>query len=172
MVAAKLACDLPSVERLQQVLRFDLEAGKAFWLTNTGGRVVGSEARSAHRTGYIYVQVDGCRFALHRAMWAVAHGRWPDHTVDHIDGDTRNNAISNLRDVSFAQNCLNRKTYKNNSTGHKGVYITPSGKWTALIQKSGKSVYLGRFDTKDAAAAAYQAAAASLHGEFSRSSQE
>lgn len=170
MVAAKLSDELPSVERLQQALSFDLQAGKAYWKTSAGGQTVGAEVKYRHKSGYAYVQVDRMRFSLHRAIWAIANGFWPERTIDHIDGDTLNNAISNLRLASFAENCLNRKKYKNNQSGEVGV-SRKHGKWAAQVNKGGKSHYLGLFDTKEAASAAYKAAATALHGEFSRHTQ-
>jgi ribosomal protein S27AE len=44
--------------------------------------------------------------------------------------------------------------YANNTTGVRGVYQTKYGAWTAMIGVDKKLVYLGTFDTKEAAAAA------------------
>lgn len=45
-----------------------------------------------------------------------------------------------------------------NTSGIKGVFHDKSGKWIAYINKDGKRTYLGRYDTKDLAAEAREAA--------------
>jgi hypothetical protein len=40
------------------------------------------------------------------------------------------------------------------SSGKRGVYYCPSGRWTARLQHDGKQVRLGRFDTLEEAAEA------------------
>ena len=56
-----------------------------------------------------------------------------------------------------------------NTSGRKGVcWNKGSGKWQAGIKVRGKSLHLGLFDDIDAAAAAYQQAAAHHFGQFAR----
>ena len=48
---------------------------------------------------------------VHMAVWLWFYGAKPQHTVDHIDRDKRNNRIWNLRDVDmFDQNRNNSNT--------------------------------------------------------------
>jgi HNH endonuclease/AP2 domain len=93
------------------------------------------------------------------------HGPSPDISVrlhklltgydltDHIDGDTLNNRLSNLRPATHAQNMLNRKLGKNNTSGYKGVYWNKRHtRWVARVRIDGKTVYYGEFlDKEDAA---------------------
>ena len=51
--------------------------------------------------------------------------------VDHIDRDPANNHFSNLRWVSPSINCKNKKTYKNNTSGQKGVTQKYENVWSA-----------------------------------------
>ncbi len=59
---------------------------------------------------------------VHRVIWELTHGVIPDnYVIDHIDGDSLNNSIDNLRAVSSETNSRNRCINKNNSTGVAGV---------------------------------------------------
>lgn len=91
----------------------------------------------------------------------------PDIQVDHENSDTLNNLRSNLRRASHSDNQHNRGLQKNNTSGYKGAYFL-RGSWMALIMNSGKSHYLGTFDSPEAAHAAYCEAATRLHGPFVR----
>ena len=90
--------------------------------------------------------------------------------VDHIDGDTKNNNISNLRWVSQQENCQNHKRPKNNSSGMTGVYFhNQAKKWMARIGSGGRSYrHLGLYDTIEEACDARAKAEQEQYGEFSR----
>ena len=62
------------------------------------------------------------RIFYHHAVWAWHHGRFPTQ-LDHIDGDTLNNRIGNLREVTQSENNCNMiNPWKTNPiTGLPGV---------------------------------------------------
>ena len=61
---------------------------------------------------------------VHRIIWQLQYGDIPDGlVVDHIDGNSLNNNLNNLRLVTQEENCKNRRKSKNNSSGHHGVTI-------------------------------------------------
>ena len=96
-------------------------------------------------------------------------GAWPEKHIDHINGDPADNRWINLREATISQNCQNRRKPNTNTSGIRGVsWHKTQRKWCANIKLAGKAYYLGSFDTKDAAGAAYAAASANLHGEFGR----
>lgn len=87
--------------------------------------------------------------------------------IDHINGNRLDNRKENLRVATCSQNVMNRGKQANNTRGYKGViYDKSRGKWRAEITANKKSHYLGRFDTAEEAALAYNEAAKELHGEF------
>ncbi len=87
--------------------------------------------------------------------------------IDHIDRNPLNNQKSNLRICTVSQNGCNRGKNKNNTSGYKGVYLKPNGKWNAVIGTNGQYINLGTFSEKVDAARAYNDAALLYHGEFS-----
>jgi hypothetical protein len=82
--------------------------------------------------------------------------------------DGLNNRWNNLREATLAENRMNRGKQKNNTSGFKGVFIHPDGKWQAKIGHQKKQIHIGLFDCRAAAYFAYIIAANIRHGEFAR----
>lgn len=104
-----------------------------------------------HRQGYLRFFLFGKGYYRHRAIFCMAHGFMP-RFVDHINGDTGDDRLENLREVSYRDNYLNQKMTK--ATGHIGVYPTPQGGWYASIRVHNKLKRLGTFGTEEEAIAA------------------
>jgi hypothetical protein len=96
------------------------------------------------------------------------HGYIPDY-IDHINGDSLDNRIENLREATQSLNGANSKLAKSNTSGFKGVtWRKDTKKWMAQITKNKKHYNLGSFENIEAAATAYRIAAEKLFGEFAR----
>jgi hypothetical protein len=106
--------------------------------------------------------------STHRRIWEATNGPIPDGmTIDHIDGNSNNNSLSNLRLAdSYGQN-QNRGNFRNNTSGYKGVR-QEGVKFRAKVASGGVKYDLGLFPTAEEASQAYQNAAKELHGEFYR----
>lgn len=87
------------------------------------GDVAGSVSVD-NKKGYSQCNVTlSCKdYVAARVIWTMHNGRIPDDLViDHIDGNTLNNRLTNLRVVSHCVNGRNTKLNKNNTSGIKGV---------------------------------------------------
>lgn len=149
------------IDALRALFRYDEDAGVLIRLSTGVATGVQWKKSKHHRYGWIDLPKRR-RVQLHRAVFAVVHGRWPTDQIDHIDGDPTNNRVENLREVSGLENQRNMKRYTNNTSGHTGVRLTASGKWQALITDNGRRIHLGVFEDVEDAAAAYRAKADEL----------
>lgn len=165
---------LPSPDELRQLLRYDPETGKLFWLhkpdIGRGNRIfnalcAGREALTANNgMGYHSGNIAGVKCYAHRAAWALSTGEWPKASIDHIDQDKSNNRIDNLREVGHAENARNAKIPRNNTSGVLGVFWHKRWmKWEAHISVGGRKKFLGYF-TSIAEAAAARAEANKAYG--------
>ena len=87
--------------------------------------------------------------------------------VDHIDGDSLNNTLSNLRWATPQENTFNAKCYSNNLLNIKGVQKRENGRYRARIRHNGILINIGHYDTLEEARQAYINKANELFGEFS-----
>jgi hypothetical protein len=151
------------VERLRELFTYNSDTGVLRRRINRGARFKAGEIVGCNVGGYLKVQIQGRKFRLHRVIWALHTGRWPLDVVDHINGDTTDNRICNLRDVPSKTNSRNRLTaHKQNSLGILGVHVNGSS-FCAAICVDGQQIHLGSFKTAEQASAAYRQAKRELH---------
>lgn len=162
---------------LKECLSYDHESGVFIWLERPlhhfpsvrsfnaiNSRQKGEIAGTIHKSNplsspYLIISISNSRFRAHNLAWLYVNGYMPSGELDHIDGDTLNNRILNLRDVSRSENNKNRSIPSNNSSGVIGVnWDKRTSKWVAGIKIDGNRIFLGRFsDISDAAIARKEA---------------
>lgn len=154
-----------SADRVRELLDYNPATGIFTRRTDRGQRKAGSIAGTPRKNSYIAVSVDNVRYLAHRVAWLYVYGKWPDHQIDHIDGDRANNRIENLRDVLRTVNQQNQKRPQwNNKVGMLGViYDARRNGYIARIFVNGRGIHLGQFPTAELAQAAYIGAKRAVH---------
>ena len=162
------ANNLPSQEELLEMFYYEPETGKLFrrpkkiknigdksWNARFANKEVGSISEFRYKqSGYVarYLQVklkiDGIyrSFLVHRIIWKLVHGVSPD-IIDHLNGDSLDNRLCNLRNVSRSENQRNSKMRSNNTSGFTGVsWNSNEEKYRATVKTTDGSIFLGAFD--------------------------
>ena len=116
---------------------------------------------------YVGSRIDGKYIGLHRFLCSIDKSVDKNLVVDHINGDTLDNRMSNLRVCTTQQNSMNCKRSKNNTSGVTGIWFDKSrNKWSAELMLNRKKKYLGRFANKEDAIKARKEAEIKYFGEF------
>lgn len=116
-------------DRLKEFLSYDPETGSFVWIakkaTNTTiGAIAGFEKfNPTSKKSYWMIKIDGYKHPAHRLAWLYMNGAYPQLEIDHINGDSLDNRIKNLREVSRRENSKNLKLSIANKSGVPGVYL-------------------------------------------------
>lgn len=165
-ISGRVNLDEMTRDILIEWLSYDCESGALRWKKRRWKQEAGTIAGTVVSTGYRHIQLRGFRMSAHWIVWFLEHGEWPSVWLDHINGNTLDNRISNLRAVTPSQNAANKRPRRDSTSGLKGVYFYPhENKWRSQICRDGITRSLGVFDTPEAAHEAYNEAAAALFGE-------
>lgn len=152
--------------------RFDYRAdGKLIWKIRVSNRinigdVVGCISKHENDSRII-IGINGIRYGANRIIFLWHHG-WLPKIVDHINHNSLDDRIENLREATQKENIRHRKgANKNSQSQYLGVSFKKQfKKYDANIFINGKQTYLGRFETKEEAALIYNKASVKHFGEF------
>ena len=164
---------------LREIVRYDFSSGEFRWIvrpenhfkssrshkiwnTKNSGNVI----RNPDSAGYLYLNLAGKRYPLHRLAWLYHYGL-DASIIDHINGVKCDNKISNLRVANSTENNRNKSINKKSKSGFKGVWFCNTrGKWVSSIRTGHSRIHIGSFYCKIEAAKAYDIEAIKYHGEF------
>lgn len=154
-------------------LAYNPDTGSFEWMVKGRGRFkrIGNPAGSIGHHGYVRICVCGIEKYAHQWAVAIHYGEFisKPFEIDHINGDTSDNRISNLRIATVAENRQNTRGKSCRRSAFKGArFDARYGTWSASIAAFGSSYHLGTFSSEEGACAAYRSAALRLHGEFAK----
>jgi hypothetical protein len=134
------------------MLNYSPDSGLFTWKIEHPKAALGSIAGYKRKDGYIYIQVNGTQYLGHILAWFYMNKEWPSDHIDHINRVRDDNRYCNLRIAGYVINSRNRTTYKNNTSGHKGIsFDKKNSNWRAYISVNKRIKHLGSFSTIEAA---------------------
>ena len=157
-------------EALVDILSYDPAKGEFRWVKSGRSGWVGRVAGHVNRQhGYRTIVLSGRTFLVSRLAWLHETKEWPVGVIDHINGNRDDDRWDNLRDISPAENALNKALNRNNTSGVAGVYWD-NGRKTYIVRLAigRERKLLGSFDTIEEAKEARQQAEIEFYGEFRR----
>lgn len=158
---------------LSQVVEYNPETGILSWKERVNPAVFkGKEAGTSHSKGYKFFRYKKKFYFAHRVCWLLALKEWPEGEIDHINGDKKDNRISNLRVVTRAENMRNTPSMRDTTSKYKGVFWHKvNKKWRSVITIDKVKTHLGMFDTEEEAAMVYNQRAQKEWGKYARLNQ-
>lgn len=147
---------------------------KRFYHGNTAGSRADSIKSLGNRNGkprgkVAVINFKSIRVYSHRAAFFLKLGVIPDEDldIDHDDRDKLNNKWSNIRIATKSENMFNAAIRCDNTSGMKGVSITPFNTYRASMQVDGKLI-IRTFKTDIAAMSFLEDIRNKHHKEFAR----
>jgi len=154
-------------EKIKSVLEYNPETGVFIWINSHRnhrhkiGIRAGSILKGRNGRRYEKIGIEYKIYSSHRLAWMYMFGTQPEE-IDHVNGDSLDNRILNLRAVTHCQNLRNhgRKIRKNGLPAG----VSTSGRFfRARITAFRKMHYLGTFRSVEDASEAYEKARDKMH---------
>ena len=149
---------------------FDYKDGNLYWknVSKFHNQLNKKIAGSLHHTGYVYIKIDNKKYSAHRLIFLYHHGYLPK-MIDHIDKNSLNNNIDNLREANRFQNQWNTSLTNKSITKIKNVYWNKQlKKYSVQINAKNKRYYFGCFNDIELAELVAAEARNKYHKEFAR----
>lgn len=154
-------------EYLKYLLHYDQETGCFIWVnpskfhSEKKNKSAGT-IRDHRGKKYLKIKIDSKHYRAHALAWLYVYGYMPI-MMDHINGDSLDNSIVNLRETNYFQNTQNHTRRINKSGLPVGVRTLQGGKFLARITANHKIYSLGTYQTPKEASKAYSKMRLKLH---------
>jgi len=135
-------------KEVQKLFIYDKDTGKLFWRPWTSKNRTSTikEVISLSPNGYKRTCINYKQYYAHRIIWLYIYGYFPENYIDHINRDTTDNRLENLREVSQQCNLRNAKVRCNNKSDITGLNWNPrNNNWIVRIKVAFKEYYLGSY---------------------------
>ena len=150
---------------------FDYRDGSLYWkdrIISKGRKSVknGKKVGTSGGNGYLNVDIDKCRYRVHRLVFMMFNGYLPEE-VDHINNNRTDNRIENLRASDKTTNKHNSLKPITNTSGIKGVSWHKKNKtWRCCLWTNNKPKEVCGFETKELAQEFMELWREMAHGSF------
>lgn len=103
----------------------------------------GKPIGSRRKDGYWLISYGGKTMLAHRVVWVLTHGEIPEGMViDHINRDTSDNRIENLRCVTQSVNLTNVSVRSHCKSGEKFISVcSRTGRFVVRIKRKSHGTY-------------------------------
>lgn len=142
--------------------RYEITKDGSVFFHNNGNKV--ERKLVPDKNGYMTVNLkkDGKTYCkkIHREVGKTYIYPFSGEQINHINGIKSDNRVDNLEWCTLHENLKHMretglkqigKKYVNNTSGYYGVRVTKSGKFTSILRRGYKNVYLGAFDNAEEA---------------------
>jgi hypothetical protein len=150
---------------------FEYRDGKLYWIKapKNHGDLIGQCAGHLTSTNYLLTSLKGKRNKIHRLIFLMFYGYLPK-IIDHIDGNSLNNRIENLRECTMIENLYNQKLSIKNTSGYKNVsWSKRKQKWIVKIVINKKPTDFGSYHDIQVAKFIAETMRHKYHQQFARS---
>ena len=110
-------------------LRWKINKGK-YKIGDVAGKVCGSESKGYYYTVEALQKIN----KVHRVILCLKGFDPTGYVTDHINGNSLDNRIDNLRLCSIAENQRNRRMYKSNTSSISGINFTQNYSGNRYVQ--------------------------------------
>lgn len=121
--------------------------GKSFYISPESVELIKKYTWGFNDNRYIRARINNKRVMLHNFLMNPPRG----YVVDHIDGNTLNYCLNNLRVILKSQNMLNKTEYKNSKYFRGVTFDAKENRFKVRIQVKCKPIFLGYFNDLDKA---------------------
>ncbi len=148
---------------LREILNYDPETGLFTWKKRIADKTIIGKVAGCATDRYVSIRIYGILYYAHRLVFTYIYGKCESPEIDHINGNKKDNRLSNLRLATTSQNKQNLcKPQSSNTTGYLGVSRREKG-FAAKISLLGNHKFIGLFETPEEAHQAYIEAKREFH---------